>query len=658
MKCRLSYFAIYLVFGVCSMIILLTIIFSIYLVLAIFYQNTAIMVDDSNCTPMKVTLCQKFNVRYAYTKLPNRFGQTDQSIINEKLTSTYSTILGIKCYTLLPLFLCSQLVPPCNETGYAVPMCKQLCKDTKHRCDFFLDIFDIEWPDEIDCEELPDSNDPDVCVGNQQAMELNQIANRHFCKENGFRCDQTRCIPPTWKCDGYLDCNDSMDEKHCNNCLQDQFYCGHGVCIDRINICDGVSDCPDSRDERQCFRLSESMGLNGHGKLQVWNPIQNHFDEMCGEDWKIPDQSEKICHLLGYSRSNETRLQDEWNDLNEDKARRLFQNKFTSQMRFRERTHFLDSFNRNEGKCRDSEIIVHLKCQNFECGRPHYAQRKRRNVRIVGGEESYPGKWPWLVSFHGGPAEVFFCAGVLISEWWVLTAAHCIGTKSNVTGWTINLGVTRRTSSPLFVRQREVAKLIKHPRFQMSLDYYYSDDIALVLLKEKVEFDEFLRPVCLPANSSVEVEPGTHCVVIGWGKKIHDDYADYQSAIHEVEVPIVPHQKCIQWYSKQLPFHPIPDTMVCAGYEQGKKDACQGDSGGPLLCTNEDQSWFVAGIVSWGINCAQPQLPGIYTNVPKYIDWIESVTSKHKKPIQSQEQTDLDINYDVFDVDDDLDLEY
>lgn len=170
------------------------------------------------------------------------------------------------------------------------------------------------------------------------------------------------------------------------------------------------------------------MGLNGHGKLQVWNPIQNHFDEMCGEDWKIPDQSEKICHLLGYSRSNETRLQDEWNDLNEDKARRLFPNKFTSQMRFRERTHFLDSFNRNEGKCRDSEIIVHLKCQNFECGRPHYAQRKRRNVRIVGGEESYPGKWPWLVSFHGGPAEVFFCAGVLISEWWVLTAAHCIGT--------------------------------------------------------------------------------------------------------------------------------------------------------------------------------------------------------------------------------------
>ena len=48
-----------------------------------------------------------------------------------------------------------------------------------HRCSFFLDIFDIEWPDEMDCDKLPDSNDPDICVGNRRSMELNQLANRH-----------------------------------------------------------------------------------------------------------------------------------------------------------------------------------------------------------------------------------------------------------------------------------------------------------------------------------------------------------------------------------------------------------------------------------------------------------------------------------------------
>ena len=72
----------------------------------------------------------------------------------------------------------------------------------------------------------------------------------------------------------------------------------------------------------------------------------------------------------------------------------------------------------------------------------------------------------------------------------------------------MNLGVSRRTSTPLFVRQRKVAKLIKHPKYQSSLDYYYSNDIALVLLDQKVEYDEFLRPVCLPANSSVDIEAG------------------------------------------------------------------------------------------------------------------------------------------------------
>lgn len=132
--------------------------------------------------------------------------------------------------------------------------------------------------------------------------------------------------------------------------------------------------------------------------------------------------------------------------------------------------------------------------------------------------------------------------------------------------------------------------------------------------------------------------------MIGWGKEIHDDYADYQSAIHEVEVPIVPHEKCAQWYSKQLqPFQYIPATMMCAGYEQGKKDACQGDSGGPLLCNNQDQSWFVAGIVSWGINCAQPQLPGIYTNVPLYLKWIKLTTFEHQRPIS----VNVDLDYQI-----------
>lgn len=264
------------------------------------------------------------------------------------------------------------------------------------------------------------------------------------------------------------------------------------------------------------------MGMQGYGKLEVWNVTHNTWNPVCGEKWGVPEESELVCKRLGYRRSNETRLQDETKNSFAD-------SNAVSYVTFPKKSIKLRKKASAERECHKSTTSVHIKCEHFgkqvtrpeqvfthychtlltECGkRSPESIRKRRNTRIVGGDESYPGKWPWLVAFHGGPAEVFFCAGVLISEWWVLTAAHCIGKKSNTTGWILNLGVTRRTSTPLFVRQRRVVKLIKHPGFQMSIDNYYSDDIALVLLDEKVDFDEFLRPVCLPANSSVQLKPG------------------------------------------------------------------------------------------------------------------------------------------------------
>lgn len=59
----------------------------------------------------------------------------------------------------------------------------------------------------------------------------------------------------------------------------------------------------------------------------------------------------------------------------------------------------------------------------------------------------------------------------------------------------------------------------------------------------------------------------------------------------------------------------------------------QGDSGGPLLCREpEDKArWFVGGIVSWGVKCAHPKLPGVYANVPKYLPWITAQMQKYSK---------------------------
>ena len=89
--------------------------------------------------------------------------------------------------------------------------------------------------------------------------------------------------------------------------------------------------------------------------------------------------------------------------------------------------------------------------------------------------------------------------------------------------------------------------------------------------------------------------------------------------LREVLVPIVDRKLCESAYKN---INPITSRMICAGrFSEGGKDACQGDSGGPLTANGT-----LYGIVSWGLGCAQPYYPGVYTNVAELRPWIKNIT--------------------------------
>jgi hypothetical protein len=225
----------------------------------------------------------------------------------------------------------------------------------------------------------------------------------------------------------------------------------------------------------------------------------------------------------------------------------------------------------------------------------------------VGGTEASAGEFPYQVSMQSSSGFPF-CGATLVAPGVAVSAAHC-GSADRV-----QIGMVTKNQNPDgCVETFNVRKTLLHESYDSSA---LTNDISLIFFDEKSSYmpARLYDPATPPPNGDLEA-PGTQLWVTGYGAL--SEGGSQSSNLQKVQVPVITNQQCSSDNGDT-----ILDSQICAGISEGGIDSCQGDSGGPLAGVGSDAAFYLIGVVSWGIGCARPERPGVYTRVSKYRDWV------------------------------------
>lgn len=250
----------------------------------------------------------------------------------------------------------------------------------------------------------------------------------------------------------------------------------------------------------------------------------------------------------------------------------------------------------------------------YERALQNWRNKAPLSTKIIKGRSATFGDRRWQVAILNAsipdPLYAHFCSGTLITDQWVITAAHCVA-RVQATELTV---LTGTSSLNLGGRKKRVISLVLHGAYD---PHTRENDLALLFLDSPT----FNVPLQFP---SIEVEQqlidGEEKVKIGgWGNTY--DFGVKSLDLMETEAPLVAHQLCS---APESHGQSLKATMLCAGYEDGRTDACDGDSGGPATVRHYSQELLI-GVKSWG-DCGAPKKYGVFTRIAPNAEWIRANT--------------------------------
>ena len=247
-----------------------------------------------------------------------------------------------------------------------------------------------------------------------------------------------------------------------------------------------------------------------------------------------------------------------------------------------------------------------------QCGQlPYNVTREGRIVCPKGANNcgAEIGEIPWQAGLVFKGKHQPWCGGTLISDRYVLTAAHCVKSRSVPPfEYQVILGDNNwRTRKEVQEWRYDIVKIKVHPRFEERAPFDF--DFALIKLSKQVDFANqyLIRPVCLPSSLDEDNLEGLIGTASGWGVVNPDSPSQQANQLQKVNVKIMNDRHCQYKY----PTYPaiVTSSMFCA--RANSADSCYGDSGGPLTVVKNNVS-ILEGVISWGKSCGKSKWPVLY----------------------------------------------